>query len=96
MIGNVIADNRLELIDYCKSYFSYFWDEICVWIDEDGRLYWYSDNGCSCHFFGDTVTSLSELETGDREACFRAIDGFVAARLEFDPAGGSRHSRGRT
>lgn len=42
----------------------YEFDLTVVWKDAEGKLYWYSDAGCSCPSPFEDVRSLDELETG--------------------------------
>ena len=78
MIGirSVAADYDLQEVGVLEAGWCYDWAEIHIWV-KNGRLYWYSDSGCSCTSFGDEVVSLADLETGGRQACCWAIDAFV-------------------
>ena len=52
---------------------SYEWDTFVSFYDAESRIfYWRNDGGCSCNYFWDFVTSLSEFENGRKEDLLRA------------------------
>ena len=63
---------RLEDVGEFGDY-DYSWWEFRAWYDPQARIYyWYSDAGCSCSSFMDSVESVSELSVGRKEELLRA------------------------
>jgi len=46
----------------------YSFDDLVVWLHEDGTVYWASDSGCSCPSPFEWATKLADLETVTAES----------------------------
>lgn len=53
---------------------SYEWDEIrFYWSPSARRFFWHHDGGCSCNYWGDTIESAADFESGDRAAALKEV-----------------------
>lgn len=60
-----------------------------VWKDADNRLYWADDAGCSCPSPFEDYRSISDLCTGSRAECVRAIVEWVDGDAYFAERAGN-------
>lgn len=53
------------------------WRGVRVWYSPSARRYfWYTDSGCSCNTYGDSMRSASDFRDGDRAAVLYAVEGY--------------------
>ena len=57
---------------------SYEFDMFTVWYDENGKLYWAADSGCSCPSPYEDYTSLDKLDTGTRRDAIEALNAWAS------------------
>lgn len=70
---------------------TYEFKMLVVWRNQDGRLCWADDAGCSCPIpFEDK--GIPDLSTGSQAECFAAIDRWLADSSAFDWARVEMHS----
>lgn len=69
-------DDVTKDLDLVLEYgeWGYSWNITMVWYDPHAEVfYWYNDSGCSCTYFGEGVTNLSQLNVGSKDACLRDL-----------------------
>lgn len=74
MLDEAIAQLQLTEV-FAAGEYDYEWSEFKAWVAPSGRYYWFEDSGCSCTYYGENFTSVSDLHDGVRstlERSFRA------------------------
>jgi hypothetical protein len=72
-IGNVITEHGLEGVAEVGDY-DWDWSITGVYFQRSsGRFFVYSDSGCSCYSYGETVGALTDLSEVTRAQAIEAL-----------------------
>lgn len=73
-LDDIIKDNGLEEVASVDSGEMYSWSTIVIYFQRSsGRFFGLSGSGCSCNYFGDDVTSFSDLTEVTRAQAMQGI-----------------------
>lgn len=74
-VDEIAREHGLVSVAYVSSG-GYSWAATEVFYDPAAvRFRWYSDSGCSCNYYGESVTGLGDFGDGDRDAAIEALKG---------------------
>jgi hypothetical protein len=74
VLGIEGTEDWIEVVSESDDSLCYEWDEFHAYYSPSvGKYHYASDRGCSCDYFGDYYTSVSDFQVGDLADVVRSL-----------------------